>query len=142
MSKGTLWVKKFFESSDFFSNSSGFRTNFHHAWQKSFGRDIKIENCCLRLKRSIKKSNFWKFSFFSKSSELWTNIYRAWREVFRRYIRNSKFSFRLIRSIKKSNFWKFLFFFKYFKTSNEQLPCSAENVSAGISKLKNAVFFS
>ena len=29
-------------------------------------RDIKIEKCSLRLKRSIKKPNFWKISFFFK----------------------------------------------------------------------------
>ena len=58
--------------------------------EKSFGRDIKNENCSLRLKRSIKKSNFWKFSFFSNCSELWTNIYRAWRKTFRQGYQNWK----------------------------------------------------
>ena len=37
---------------------------------------------------------------------------------------------------------KLLFFFKFFRTSNEQLPCLAKNFSAGISKLKIAVFVS
>ena len=37
---------------------------------------------------------------------------------------------------------KVLFFFNFFRTLNEQLPCSPKNVSAGISKLKIAVFVS
>ena len=128
VSKGTFWVKFFFESSVFFklfgnlnelllclarklsagisklknavfvskdqSKNQIFETslfffqflqNFERTitvlGEKVFGRDIKIESCSHRLKRSIKNSNFWKFSSFSKSSEIWANIYRAGRKI-------------------------------------------------------------
>ena len=104
-------------------------------------RDIKIEKCSFRLIRSIKKSNFWKFSFFSNSSELRTNNNRARRKSFRQGYQNWKLQFSSQWSIKNSNFWK-IFFIKFFKTLNEHLPCLAKNFSAGLSKLKIAVFVS
>ena len=86
MSNGTLWVKKqLSEFLIFFQTLRIFERTFSVFGEKIFGRDIKIENCSLRLIKSNKKSNFWKISFFSfflKSSELWTNIYRAWQKSF------------------------------------------------------------
>ena len=43
-----------------------FERTFTVLGEKIFGRDIKIENCSLRLIRSNKKSNFWKIYFFFK----------------------------------------------------------------------------
>ena len=83
--------------------------------EKHFGRVIKIENCSLRLKRSIKKPNFWKFSFFSNSSEFERTFTVLGEKVFGGVIKTEKCSFRLIRSIKKSNFWNISF----FSTSSE-----------------------
>ena len=81
--------------------------------KKLFGRDMKIENCSLRLKRSIKKSNFWKFLFFFQNLQKfkWTFIVLG-EKFFGRDIKIEKCSLRLKRSIKKSNFWKFSFFSK------------------------------
>ena len=109
--------------------------------EKLFGRDIKIENCSLRLKRSIKKPNFWKF-FFHFLQKFDRTITVLGEKLFGRDIKSENCSLRLIRSNKNSNFWKISFFFKFFRTSNKQLPCSAENFSAALSKLKNAVFVS
>ena len=68
------------ENSLFFPILQKFERRITVLGKKGFGRDIKIENCSLRLKRSVKKPNFWKFSFFPNSSEPWTNNYRAWRK--------------------------------------------------------------
>ena len=54
------------ESSLFFSNPSEFEGTITVLGEKVFGRDIKIDKCSFRRRRSIKKSNFWKFSFFFK----------------------------------------------------------------------------
>ena len=91
VSKGTVWVKKqLLKVLIFFQTLQVFERIFTVLGKKVFGRDIKIENCSLRLKRSIKKPNFWKFSFFSKTSEFWTNIYRAWRKSFEQGYQNWK----------------------------------------------------
>ena len=74
VSKGTLWVKKTtFEKSEFFQTLQVFERTFTVLGGKVFGRDIKIENCSLRLKRSTKKPNFWKFAFF-------LNLFRSLNE--------------------------------------------------------------
>ena len=78
------------ESSLFFQFLQNFERTFTVLGGKHFGREIKIENCSLRLIRSNKKSNFWKTSFFSKFSELWTNIYRACRKSFGQGYQNWK----------------------------------------------------
>ena len=97
VSKGTLWVKKqLLKVLIFFQTLQVFEWTFTVLGEKIFGRDIKIESYSLRLERSLKKPNFWKFSFF----------------------------------------------FKFFRTLNEHLPCLEKNFSAGISKLKIAVFVS
>ena len=93
VSKGTFLVKFFFESSVFFQTLRNFEGTFIVLGKRVLGRDIKNENCSLRLKRSIKKPNFWKFSFFSNSSELWRNNYRAWRKSFRQGYQNWKLDF-------------------------------------------------
>ena len=107
---------------------------------KLFGRDIKNENCSLRLRRTIKKPNFWKISFFQILQKFERTITVLGGKFFGRDIKNENCSLRLKRSIKKPNFWKISFFFKFFRTLNEHLPCLAKNFSAGISKLKIAVF--
>ena len=67
VSKGTHFSKKAVsESSDFFQTLQVFERTFTVLGEKHFGRDIKIDNCGLRLKRSIKKPNFWKFWCFFK----------------------------------------------------------------------------
>ena len=66
VSERTFLVKFFFESSVFFQTLRNFERTFTVLGEKFLGRDIKIEKCSLRLKRSIKKPNFWKFSFFFK----------------------------------------------------------------------------
>ena len=80
--------------------------------------------------------------FISNSSDFLTNIYRSWRKTFRQGYQNWKLQSSCHKINQKLKLLKLLFFFKFFRTSNEQLPCSAENFSAGISKLRNAVFVS
>ena len=69
VSKGTFWVKKnnFLRVLIFFQILQVFERTFTVLGGKHFGRDIKIENCSLRLIRSNKKSNVWKISFFFKT---------------------------------------------------------------------------
>ena len=65
VSKGTFWVKKqLLKVLIFFQTLQVFEWTFTVLGEKSFGRDIKIDKCSFRRRRSIKKSNFWKFSFF------------------------------------------------------------------------------
>ena len=126
----------------FFQTLRKFKRTFTVLGEKVFGRDIKIENCSLRLKKSIKKSNFWKFSFFSTSSEFSTNIYCAWRESFRQGYQNWKLQSSSQKINQKVKFLKVLFFFNFLRIFNKQLMCLAKKFSAGISKLKIAVFVS
>ena len=129
-----------FESSLFFQILQNFERTITVLGGTLFGRDIKNENCSLRLKRSIKKPNFWKISFFSNSSELWTNNYRARRKIFRQGYQKGKLQSSSQKINQKTKLLENLFFFKFFRTLNEHLPCLAKNFSAGISKLKIAVF--
>ena len=130
------------ESSPFFQTLRNFEGTFTVLGEKVFGRDIKIDKCSFRRRRSIKESNFWKFSFFSNSSEIWTNIYRAWRKTFRQGIQNWKLQSSSQKINQKTKLLEVLFFSKFFRNLNEHLPCLAKKFSAGISKLKNAVFVS
>ena len=67
VSKGTLLIRKTTsESSGFFQTLQVFGRTFTVLGEKVFSREIKIENCSLRLKRSIKKPNFRKFWCFFK----------------------------------------------------------------------------
>ena len=142
VSKGTFWVEIFFWKFCFFQTLRNFERTFIVLGEKVFGRDIKNERCSFRLIRSIKKSNFWKFSPFSNSSELWTNNYRARRKTFRQGYQNWKLpssSHKINQNIK---LLKVLFYFKGFRNLNDHLPCLTKEFSAGISILKIAVFSS
>ena len=126
------------ESSDVFSNSSGFWTNIHRAWRKSFGQGYQTGNCTVRLIRSNKKPNFWKIPFFSKSSELWTSIYRALRKSFgqgyqtwKLYSTSSEYQFE----DKNNFFWKFGKFSFVSDLEHEVFGFVATEVSPGLSKL-------
>ena len=62
-----LKIKNFFwKFLFFFQTIRHFERTFTVLVEKVFGRDIKIEKKSFRLIRSIKKSNFWKFSLFIK----------------------------------------------------------------------------
>ena len=124
----------------FFQSLQVLERTFTMLGEKIFGRDIKIENCSLRPKRSIKKSNFWKFSFFSNSSKLWTNIYRAWRKTFWQGYQNWKLQSSSHKIKQKIKLLKNLFFFKIFRNLNEHLPCLAKKFWAGVSKLKIVLY--
>ena len=87
--------------------------------EKIFGGDIQIENCSLRLNRSIEKSIFWKFFFFQHLQKFERTFTVLGEKVLGRDIKIEKCTFRLIWLIKKSNFWKFSLFFKtLIKKSN------------------------
>ena len=88
------------------------------------------------------KNFFWNFCFFSNFSELWTNSYCAWRESFWQGYQKWKMHFSSHKINQKIKLLKVLFFFNFFRILNEQLPCLAKKFSAGISKLKIAVFVS
>ena len=103
-----------------------------------FGRDIKIENCSLRLERSIKKSNFWKFSFFSKSSELWTNIYCAWRENFRQGYQNWKMQFSSHKINQKIKILKVLFIYQTLQNFERTFTVLGEKVFGKDIKIENS----
>ena len=143
MSKGTFSVKNFFwKFCFFFQTLRNFERTFTVLGEKFFGGDIKIEKRSFRLRKLIKFLNFWKFSFFSNSSEPWTNNYRARQKTFRQGYQNWNLQSSSHKINQKIKFLKVVFFLKFFRTLNEQLPCSAKNFSAGISKMKIAVFVS
>ena len=112
--------KTTFESSDIFSNSAGYWTNIHRTGQKSFGRDIKIENYSLRLIITIKKSIFFE-SFFS--FQILQNIERTFtllaEKVLCRDIKNESFTL-CIQSIMlgKKNFFESFVSFPFIRTWN------------------------
>ena len=105
--------------------------------KKLFGRDIKIENCSLRLKRSIKKSNFWKFSFFSNSSEVWMNIYCAWRETFRQGYQNWKMQFSSHKINQKIKLLKVLFIYQTFQNFERTFTVLGKEVFGRDIKIEN-----
>ena len=189
VSKGTFWVKTFFEISVFFSNfselwtnsycawresfwqgyqkwkmhfsshkinqkikllkvlfflsiSSELWTNIYRAWRKSFGQGYQKWNLQSSSQKINQNSIFWKFSFFSTSSDFWTNNYRACQKSFLQGYRTWKMQSSSHKINEKIKLLEVLFFFKFFRTLNEHLPCLAKNFSAGISKLKIAVFVS
>ena len=111
VSKGTFSIKKFFLKVLFlFQTLRNFERNFTVLGEKVLGRDIKIEKGSFRLIRSIKKSNFWKFSFFQILQNFERTITVLAGKLFGRDIKNENCSLRLKRSIKKPNFWKISFF--------------------------------
>ena len=102
---------------------------------------LKLHSTCPKEHFELKKL-FLKVLFFFQTLRNFERTFTVLGEkVFGRDIKIEKCSFRRIRFIKQSNFWKFSFF-RFFRTSNEQLAFSAENFSAGISKMKIAVFVS
>ena len=111
--------------------------------KKFFGRDIKIENCSLRLKRSIKKPNFWKFSFFSNSSELWTNNYRAWRKSFGQGHQNWKLYFLSSEYPvgDKNNFRKFCNVSFYSDLEYISFGFEATEFSPSLSKIQSTCLY-
>ena len=121
----------------FFQILQNFERTFTVLGEKVSGSDINIEKCSFRLIRSIKGSNFWKFSFFSNSSELRTNSYRARRKTFWQGYQNWKLQSSSQKINQKIKFLKVLFFFKFFRTLNEQLPCSAKNLFGRDIKIEN-----
>ena len=148
-------VKTFFEISFFLSISSELWTNIYRAGRNILGRDIKIENCSLRLKRSIKKSFFWKFSF--STSEFWTNNYRAWQKSFRQGYRNWKLQSSSHNINEKIKLLELLFFsnsselwtnfYRAWRQTfrqgfqNWKLQSSSRKIKQKIKYLKNLFFF-
>ena len=105
--------------------------------EKIFGRDIKIEDCSLRLKRSIKKSNFWKFSFFQILQNFERTFTVLGEKLFGRDIKIENCSLRLVRSNKISNIWKISFFKKYFQNSERTFTVLGEKVLGRGIKIAN-----
>ena len=134
--KSNIW--KF----SFFSNSSELRTNNYRARRKSFQQGYQNWKLQFSSHNVNKKNQTFGSSFFSNSSETWTNIYRAWRKTFRQGYQNWKLQSSCHKINQKLKLLKVLFFFKFFRTFNAHFPCLAEKISAGLSKLKIAVFVS
>ena len=107
---------QFSEISLFFQLLQNFERTITVLGKKVSVRHIEIESCSLRLIRSMKKSNFWKFSFFSKSSQLWKNNYRAWRKTFRQGYQNWKLQSSSRKIKQKIKFLKNLFFLNFQKS--------------------------
>ena len=97
----------------FFQTLQVFERTFTVLGGKVFSRDIKIENCSLRLKRSIKKTKLPKVLMFFQTLQVFERTFTVLGEkVFSRDIKIENCSLRLIRSNKKPNFWKIPFFSK------------------------------
>ena len=138
VSKGTLWVKKqLLKVLIFFQSLQVFEWTFTVLGEKIFGRDIKIESYSLRLERSLKKPNFWKFSFFSNSSELWTNIYRAWRKTFRQGFQNWKLQSSSQKINQRTKLLKVLFFFQFLQKFERTFTVLGEKFFGGDIKIGN-----
>ena len=104
--------------------------------------------CSLKLHSTCPKEHFeWKKNwknliFFSNSADFWTKIYRAWQKTFQQGNQNWNLQSSCHKINQKLKLLKLLFLVKFFRTLNEHFPCLAKNFSAGISKLKIAVFVS
>ena len=129
------------ESSFFFKF---FRTLNEHlpCLAKNFSAGISKLKVAVFVSKVQSKNQTSQSSLFSNSSKLWTNIYRVWRKTFRQGYQNWKLQSSSQKINQKPNFWKFSFFSNSSKTFTKPLPCLAKNFSAGISKLKIAVFVS
>ena len=131
---------KTFETSLSFQILQNFERTFPVLGKKLFGRDIKIENCSLRLVRSNKKSNFWKISFFSKFSELCTNIYRAWLKNYRQKHQNWNLQSSSQKIKQNIKLLKNLFFFQNLHNFERTFTVLGEKVLCRDIKTENCIF--
>ena len=137
VSKGTLWVKKqLLKVLIFFQTLQVFDWTFSVLGEKRFGRDIKIENCSLRLKRSLKN----RISESSLFFQLLQNFERTFtvlgEKKIGRDIEIENCSLRLIRSIKNSNFWK-IFFFQNLQNFERTFTVLGEKVLGRFINIEN-----
>ena len=117
-----------------------FERTFTVLGKEVFGRDIKIENCSLRLKWSIKKSNFWKFSSFSNSSEVWMNIYRAWRRTFQQGYQKWKLQSSSHKIKQNIKLLKNLFFFQNLQNFERTFTVLGEKIFGRVIKIEKCSF--
>ena len=118
------------------------RETFFEPWRKNF-------DLFLKTAFYVSKGKFWVKNTFFESSVFFQTLQKFERtftvlgeKVFGKGYQNWKMQFSSHKIYQKIKLLKVLFFFNFFRTSNEQLPCSAEKFLAGISKLKVAVFVS
>ena len=121
----------------FFQTLQVFERTFAVLGEKFLSRDIKFENCSLRLKSSIKKPNFSKFSFFSNSSKLWTNIYRVWRKTFRQGYQNWKLQSSSQKINQKTKLLKVLMFFQTVQVFERTFTVLGEKVFSRVIKFES-----
>ena len=111
VSKGTFWVKFFFESSDFFYKLFETLNEPLLCLARKFSAWIsKMKKAVFVSKDQSKIQTFESSLFLSNSSELWTNIYRACRKSFVQGYQNWKLYFisSEYHSEDRNNFLKFL----------------------------------
>ena len=143
VSKGKFWVKNtFFESFVFFQTLQNFERTFTVLGEKVFGKGYQNWRMQFSSHKVNQKIKLLENLFYSILQNFERTFTVLGEKLFSRVIKIKNCSLRLKRSIKKPNFWKFSFFLKLFATLNEHLLCLARKFSAGIPKLKNAVFVS
>ena len=115
-----------------------FRTwnmRFLDLWQQSFYP--VCQNCILL----VYMNSLWDVGI--RSDITWREtLFEPWRKNFDLFLKTAFYVSKGTFWVKKKFLWKFWFFFKLFQTLNEPLLCFARKFSAGISKLKRAVFVS
>ena len=141
----TFSKKSTFESSDFFFKLLRFLNEHSPCLAKKFlGRDIKIENCKLRLKRSNKKSNFWKIYFFFQNLQNFQRTFAVFGEkVLGRGIEkeNCTLCLQSINLRMKIFFWKFCKFSFVSDLKHETFGFVATEFSPELSKLYSTCLY-
>ena len=117
------------------------RQTLFEPWQKNFDLFDKTALYVSKGTLLIRKTTPESSGFFQTLQVFGRTFTVLGEKVFSRDIKFENCSLCLKNSIKKPNFSKFSFF-PILQTLNEHLPCLAKNFSAGISKLKIAVFVS
>ena len=144
VSKGTFWVKIFFERSLFFSNSSKLWRNDYCAGRGSFRQGYQNRKMHFSSHKINKKNQTFESSLFlSISSELWTNIYRAWRKSFGQGYQNWNLYFMSSEyHVADKNFLlKFCKFSFCSDLEHKFFGFAATEFSPGLSKLHSTCLF-
>ena len=127
-----------------FQTLRDFEQTFTVIGGKVFSRDIKIEKGSFRLIRSIKKSNFWKFSFYYQILQNFERTFTVLGEkVLGRDIKIENCTLCLQSNMlwTKIIFWKFCKFSFYSDLEHIFFGFVATEISPGLSKMHSTCLF-
>ena len=145
VSNGTFWVKKnFFESSDFFSNSSKLWTNLYCAWRESFRhgyQNWKRQFSSHKIKQKIKLSKS-LFSFQNLQNFERTFTVLGEKDLGSGIkLENCTLCLQSIILSLKKNFWKFSKFSFISDLEHNCFGFEATEFSPGLSKMQSKCLY-